>query len=57
MISDSSNPLFVVGGRAESQLSLDVMVHKARPFAVESVSLWPIGQWLTLGSFAVCRQS
>ena len=28
--SDSSNPLFVVGGRAESQLSLDVMVHKAR---------------------------
>ena len=28
--SNNSRPLFVVGGRAESQLSLDVMVHKAR---------------------------
>ena len=28
--SNNSSPLFVVGGRAESQLSFEVMVHKAR---------------------------
>ena len=28
--SNNSRPLLVVGGRAESQHSLDVMVHKAR---------------------------
>ena len=46
--SDSSNPLFVVGGRAERQLSLGVMVYEARVSLY--VSLCPMGEWLTLGS-------
>ena len=46
--SDSSNPLFVVGGRAERQLSLEVMVYEACVSLY--VSLCPMGEWLTLGS-------
>ena len=42
--------LDVVGCRVGRQLSFEVMVHKARLFAVELVSLCPICDWLTLGS-------
>ena len=48
--SDTSNPLFVVGGRAERQLSLEVMVYEARVSLLSYVSLCPMGMWLTLGS-------
>ena len=46
--SNNSSPLLVVGGRAESQLSLEVMVYEARVSLY--VSLCPMGEWLTLGS-------
>ena len=46
--SDNSNPLFVVGGRAERQLSFEVMVYEA--CVSLCVSLCPMGEWLTLGS-------
>ena len=48
--SDNSNPLFVVGGGAERQLSLGVMVYEARVSLLSCVSLCPMGEWLTLGS-------
>ena len=48
--SDNSNPLFVVGGRAERQLSLEVMVYEARVSLLSYVSLCPMGEWLALGS-------
>ena len=48
--SDNSNPFLVVGGRAERQLLLEVMVYKARVSLLSYVSLCPMGEWLTLGS-------